>query len=116
MAIIHIRDLNARAIIGIHPWERANKQDVLINITIEYDGTKASQSDRVKDALDYAALANKAVKIVERSRCYLLEKLASQVLKGIMADKRINRAVVRLDKPQALPQAKSVSYELSAQR
>ena len=114
MAIIRIHDLNVRAIIGTHSWERANKQDLLINITIEYDAAKASGSDSLKEALDYQALANKAVKIAGRSRCLLLEKLAAKLLEGIMADKRIKRAVVRLDKPQALPRAKCVSFELSA--
>ena len=116
MAIIRIHDLNARAIIGTHPWERTNKQDLLINITVEYDAAKASGSDHLKDALDYEALAHKAIKTVERSRCLLLEKLAVKLLERIMADKRLKRAVVRLDKPHALPQAKSVSFELSAQR
>ena len=113
MAIIRIQDLSVRAIIGTHSWERANKQDVLINITIEYDAAKASRSDNLKDALDYQALANKALKIIERSRCLLLEKLALKLLEGIMADKRIKGAVVRLDKPHALPQTKCVSFELS---
>jgi len=86
MAIIRIHDLNFRSIIGAHSWERTNKQDVIVNLTIEYDASKASRSDRLKDALDYEALALKVGRIVERSRYQLLEKLASRILQGIMVD------------------------------
>src|SRR5438105_2989824 len=111
MAIIRINDLKARTIIGTHSWERANKQDVLINIVIEYDASKASKSGSLKDALDYEAVAAKVVKMVERSRYLLLEKLTAQLLKGIMADQRVKHASVRLEKPHAIAQAKSVSFE-----
>ena len=116
MALIRICDLKVRAIIGAHPWERVNKQDLMVNLTIEYDSLKASRSDRLKDALDYEALANKLVKAIEKSRFQLLEKLADVLLKAVMQDKRINTAVIRLDKPHAIGAAKGVSIELSAER
>ena len=116
MAIIRITDLNVRALIGTHPWERVNKQDLIINILLEYDAAKAAKSDCLKDALNYEAVVTRAIKAVERSRYLLLEKLAAKLLEVIMADIRIKKAVVKLDKPQAVPQAKCVSFELSAQR
>lgn len=116
MATIRINDLKVRAIIGTHPWERVNRQDLVINITIEYDASKAGRSDALKDALNYESVAFQAARTAERSRYFLLEKLAARLLAGIMADQRVKRAVVRLDKPHAISQAKSVSFELSAQR
>lgn len=112
MAIIRIHDLNFRSIIGAHSWERTNKQDVIVHLELEYDASKAAKSDRLKDALDYEALAQKIGRIVEGSRCQLLEKLAAKVLEGIMADKRIQWTRLRLEKPHAIAHAKSVSYEL----
>ena len=114
MAIIRINDLKVRTIIGAHPWERINKQELSIHITLEYDASKACRSDQLKDALDYEAVGNKAVQIAERSRHVLLEKLVSKLLAGIMSDPRVQRAYVRVDKPQALPQAGCVSFELAS--
>ncbi len=114
MAVIQICDLKLRTIIGINPWERANKQELVISIMLEYDAAKASKSDSLKDALDYASVAAKVTRIVETSRYQLLEKLAAKVLEGIMADKRILASAIRLDKPLAIPGAKCVSFELSA--
>src|SRR5208283_3077134 len=116
MAIIRINDLKVRTIIGAHPWERVNKQELVINITIEYDASKACLSDKLKDALNYESVAAKAIKISERSRYTLLEKLAGKLLAGIMSDRRVQTAHVRVDKTHALPQARSVAFELSAER
>jgi D-erythro-7,8-dihydroneopterin triphosphate epimerase len=116
MAVIRINDLKVRALIGAYSWERVNKQDVVINITIEYDASKASLSDKLKDALNYESVAAKAIKTAEHSRYTLLEKLTAKLLAGIMSDQRVMTAYVRVDKPQALPQARCVSFELSAER
>jgi D-erythro-7,8-dihydroneopterin triphosphate epimerase len=116
MAIIRINDLKVRTLIGAYPWEKVNKQELVINITIEYDASKACISDKLKDALNYDSVASKVIKIAERSHHALLEKLSSKLLAGIMSDPRVQAAHVRVDKPQALPQARCVSFELSAER
>ncbi len=116
MAVIRINDLKVRTLIGAYSWERVNKQEVVINITIEYDASKACLSDKLIDALNYESVAAKAIKTAERSRHTLLEKLASKLLAGIMSDQRVVRSYVRVDKPHALAQARCVSFELSAER
>jgi FolB domain-containing protein len=116
MATIRINDLKVRVLIGAHSWEKVNKQELIINITIEYDASKACKSDKLKDALNYDSVATKAVKIAERSHHTLLEKLTSKLLQGIMSDRRVLAAHVRVGKPQALAQASTVSFELSSER
>lgn len=116
MALIRINDLKVRTLIGAYSWERINKQELILNITIEYDAAKACRSDRLKDALNYESVATKAAKTAESSKYTLIEKLASKLLEGIMSDKRVITAYVRIDKPQALAQARSVAFELSAER
>lgn len=113
-ATIRINDLCLRAIIGTHPRERKNKQDIILNLSICYDASKASKSDRLKDALDYEALADRVSRAVERSRYYLLEKLAAKVLDVVLrTDSRVSGAWIRLDKPHAIGEARSVSFELA---
>jgi len=116
MAVIRINDLKVRTLIGAYSWEKVNKQELVINITVEYDASKACFSDKLIDALNYESVAAKAIKTAERSRHTLLEKLASKLLAGIMCDQRVERAYVRVDKPQALAQARCVSFELSDER
>ncbi len=114
MAKIRITNLKLRAIIGIHDWERDAKQDVVINVTIDYDATKAAASDDIKDTVDYKAITKKIIKKVEASAFFLLEKLADQILKIATESPLVKQATVRVDKPQALRFADSVSVEVSS--
>ena len=114
MATIRINDLRLRAIIGTHPWERKNRQEVVLNLAIQYDASKASRSDRLKDALDYEAITDKVSKVIARSRCHLLEKLSARVLEVVLDGPKVTSAYVRIDKPHAIGEARCVSFELCA--
>ncbi len=70
MSTIRINDLSLRVIIGTHPWERKNKQELILNICIVYDAAKAAKTDHLKDALDYEALVEKVTQLVQRSKCH----------------------------------------------
>ncbi len=113
MATIRIVDLKVRGIIGTHPWERLNQQEVVVNVILDYDASKAATSDNLKDALDYERIGNQIIKTVEGTKYHLLEKLAAKLLKDILADKRVICATVKIDKPHAMAQAKHIAYELS---
>jgi D-erythro-7,8-dihydroneopterin triphosphate epimerase len=113
MATIEIVDLRVRTIIGTNSWERKNKQELIVNITLEYDADKASRSDNLKDALDYEHIAKTVIKTIENSHCLLLEKLAVQVMDQIKRYKGLQNASLRIDKPQAIPEARYVSYKIS---
>ena len=113
MATIRITNLKLRTIIGINDWERDTKQDVIINIAIEFDAARSSQSDDIKDTIDYKCLTKEIIREVEGSAYFLLEKLARMIMKIIMKDKRAKGASVRVDKPGALRFCDSVSVEIT---
>ena len=113
MAIIDIVDLRVRAIIGTHPFERKNKQELIINISLEYDATKASRSDDLKDAVDYECISNAVIKIAENSSCLLLEKLAAKMMDKLKGFKGLQNISLRIDKPQAIAQARCISYKIT---
>ena len=113
MATIYITDLRLRCIIGANDWERDHKQDVVINIDIEFDATKSSESDDLKDTLDYKTVTKKIIEEVEASQFFLLEKLVSKVLDIICEHPLVEEARVKIDKPGALRFADSVSIELT---
>jgi D-erythro-7,8-dihydroneopterin triphosphate epimerase len=114
--VIRIKNLRLRAIIGVHDWERAAKQDVVVNIEMEFDGAKAARSDDVADTVDYSAIKRRLIEQVEKTDFKLLEKLVDYILGIVMEDPRITRANVEVDKPHALRFADSVSLSVSARR
>ncbi len=104
---IHIKDLLLRAIIGINEDERRKKQDILINITMHTDHTRAF-SDNIKDTANYRSITKQIIELVEESQFYLVEKMALEIAQICLNDARIERAVVTVEKPGALRFARSV--------
>ena len=105
--LIHVKDLLLRTIIGINDDERRNKQDVLINITLYADHTAAA-SDDINDTVNYRTITKETVKLVENSQFFLVEKMALEIVKICLADLRVARAVVTVEKPGAIRFARSV--------
>ncbi|TFG77688.1 MAG: dihydroneopterin aldolase [Thermodesulfobacteriales bacterium] len=107
--IIRIEDLKLRTIVGIYEWEKENKQDIVINVEIEFDGTKAIETDDIADTIDYKSITKKIITMVEESEFNLIERIAGEAIKIIMENEKVEKASVRVDKPGALRFTDSVS-------
>jgi len=116
MAIIRIKNLLVRTIIGFNPEERVNRQDVIINIEIEVDVSRTVSTDLPDEIYNYKAITKAIIAFVSESKFNLLEKLTNEVLQLVMQDERVLRAKVEIDKPHALRFSESVSVELEARR
>ena len=110
---IYIRDLALRCIIGLYPEERTNKQNVIINVTMETDLRKAGQSDDLNDTVDYKAVKLSILDLVEKSEFKLIESLAERVAKICLKAAGVQSATVTIDKPGALRFCKSVAVEIT---
>lgn len=113
---IHIRDLGARCILGIYPHERREKQDVLINVTLHADLSKACVGDRIEDTVDYKAVKERILEMVGDSECFLVERLAQRVADVCLEDPIVARAEVTVDKPAALRFARSAAVQIVRER
>ena len=109
---IHIRDLAARCIVGINPDERVNKQDVVINLTLHADLRKAGRTDDIADTVDYKAVKQKVLALVEGSSFMLVERLAEAIAETCLAQPGVLRAEVLVEKPAALRFARTVGVEI----
>ena len=116
MAVIKIKNLKLKTIIGILDPERVKKQDIVINIKIKFDETKAVLSENIADTVNYKELEDRIREKVEASSFLLLEKLVHYVLDLVMEDKRICKAVVKIDKIEAMDYSESVSVKCSRKR
>jgi D-erythro-7,8-dihydroneopterin triphosphate epimerase len=116
MATIRITNLKLRTIVGINDWERECKQDVVVNMAIDFDAASACESDAIKDTIDYKAMTKRVIREVEGSSFFLLEKIAKCILDILAENPRVKEATVRVDKPFALRFADSVSIELNKKR
>ena len=109
---IEIKDLLLRGIIGVNDWEREEEQDILINVTLTADLTKAGRSDDLGDTVNYRTITKKIISHVEGSQRFTLEALASDIAGICLAERGVRRARVRVEKPGALRFAHSVGVEI----
>ncbi len=113
---ITIKDLLLRTIIGINQEERKDRQDVLMNLTLEVDTRRAGESDDIQHAVNYRTLTKRIIRLVENSEFFLVEKLAAEIAAICLEDTRVARARVSVEKPGALRFARSVGVTIERSR
>jgi len=114
--MIRVRDIQLSCIIGINPWERQNKQPVILNLAMACDLSKAGRSDRIEDTLDYRKLNDRIIREIETSEYSLIERLAEHVADICLENPIVREVSVTVDKPGALTGARSVAVEISRSR
>ncbi|MBV12720.1 MAG: dihydroneopterin aldolase [Flavobacteriaceae bacterium] len=109
---VFIEDLKIETIIGIFGWERKVKQEVNISLEMEFNIDKAGKTDQIEDALDYKKIGKAVIALVEKSSFFLVEKMATEVAKLVLKNKKIDSVMVTASKPGALRGSKSVGVKI----
>ena len=112
--LVLIRNLELLARIGVHGHEQGKPQPVRINVALT--GHIEAGSDRMENAIDYEAVAEKIRGIVSAGHINLAETLAERIADACLADKRVARARVRVEKLHALPGAEAAGVEIDRTR
>jgi len=113
---IHVRDLRTYCIVGIFEHERLSKQEVIVNITLYADLSRAGITDNIDDTINYKSLKGEILDLLEHSSFYLIERMAEAIADLCMKDPRTQRCDVAVDKPGALRYARSVAVEITRTR
>ena len=114
-ASIEVKNLRLRTYIGFNPEEKTKRQDVVINLEIDYLISPLVLEDEVSEALNYKTITKDVINLVENGKFLLLEKLVSDVLNICSRHSSVRRARVTIDKPHALRFADSVSLSMTYQ-
>jgi dihydroneopterin aldolase/D-erythro-7,8-dihydroneopterin triphosphate epimerase len=109
---ILIKDLTLRCIIGVKESERREKQDVVINIILWSDLTKATETDDIDKTIDYKKINKSIIGLVENSKFFLVETLAERIAQLCLQNERVRKVKVSVEKPSALRFARSVGAEV----
>jgi len=111
-----INDLTIDAILGILPSERVQTQPVVINITVFTDTKPAATSKNVADTLNYAELASQAAQLTTEGEYLLIESLVEDLAAMTLNQPTAEAVTVRVEKPQAVGDARSVGVEIYRER
>lgn len=112
MDTVFISGLRIDTVIGVYDWERRVRQQVVLDLEMDWDVTRAAATDAVGDTLDYAAVADRLLAFVGESQFELLEALAEAVCELVIAEFHVPRVSLRLSKPGAVPAARAVGVQI----
>ena len=109
---VFINDFIIEEIIGIHKHEKIKKQKIKFNIILDVNQNTIPDEKDVKSIVDYEKITNKLERLTKQKKYNFLESLAEDSFKEIFEDKRINSVKIKIEKPEAIKNAKSVGVEV----
>ena len=109
---VFIKDFIIEEIIGIHKHEKIKKQKIKFNIVLEVNQNSVPDENNIKSIVDYEKITKKIENLTKSKKYNFLESLAEDSFKEIFEDKRINSVTIKIEKPEAIKNAKSVGVEV----
>ena len=109
---VFIKDFIIEEIIGIHEHEKIKKQKIKFNIVLDINQSSVPDEKDIKSIVDYEKITNKLENLTKRKKYNFLESLTEDSFKEIFEDKRINSVTIKIEKPDAITNAKSVGVEV----
>ena len=109
---VFIKDFIIEEIIGIHKHEKIKKQKIKFNIILDVNKNSIPDEKDIKSIVDYEKITNKLKNLTKSKKYNFLESLAEDSFKEIFEDKRINSVTIKIEKPEAIKNAKSVGIEV----
>jgi 7,8-dihydroneopterin aldolase/epimerase/oxygenase len=113
---VFVRDLECMALIGIYDHEKVKPQRVIVNIDLSVQETEGPMADEISHVVSYEIIAKKVEAILEEGHINLVETLCEKIAQSCLKDKRVLAARVRVEKPDIIPNARSVGVEIERGR
>ena len=107
-----IKDFVINEIIGVHDYEKINKQKIIFNIVINVNQNTLPDENNLSSIVDYEKITSKLENLAKNKNYNFLESLAEDSFEEIFKDKRINSVKIKIEKPDAITNAKSVGVEV----
>ena len=104
---ISIIDLEVAYRVGVPDEERATPQRLLLTIEMDFDFSRAAQTDSIADTIDYFAVSQRLLKFGDGQSWKLIEKLAADLASLVLSEFKPESVSVEVKK-FVIPQASHV--------
>jgi dihydroneopterin aldolase len=111
---VFVRDLECEALIGIYDQEKVKRQRIVINIDLSV--REGSGDDDIGHVVSYEVVVKKVEAILSAGHINLVETLCEKIAQSCLTDGRVLAARVRVEKPDIIPNARSVGVEIERTR
>jgi dihydroneopterin aldolase len=111
---VFVRGLKVEAEVGVYSHERGIRQPLILDVELD---VAMAGARRLADTLNYETIRNDARALAAEGHIELVEVFAERLAQMCLADPRVTRARVRVEKPMALaPDAAAAGVEITAVR
>ncbi|MDC1148721.1 dihydroneopterin aldolase [Pelagibacteraceae bacterium] len=112
--IILINDLMLNAKFGFYEYEKLKEQKIIFNLKL-FILPKTYEDKSLEEIVDYDQVINMIKKIIS-DPINFLETLADKIINEIFKDQRVFKVSIKIEKPEAIVECKSVGYEVTKVR
>lgn len=109
---IVIRDMIVMMSVGIHAFEKANLQRVIVNAEISVPRNGGWANDDIDDVLSYADLVEQIETIAKSEHMNLVEVFAERIAAAILKHDKAIDARVRVEKPDIFDNIAGIGVEI----
>lgn len=114
MTKVFVTGLSVQAEIGIYKHEIGKVQPLIVDVELD---VPTAGAERLADTLNYEAILQAAQAVAAEGHIALVETFAERLARACLADARVTRARVRVEKPLALaPHAVGAGVEITLVR
>lgn len=104
--------LEMEGILGTRPQERLTRQKIWIDLELFISLHPAGKTDQLNKTVDYEKVCEAVREFVDHSSFHLAEALAEALAERILGEFPIEGILIRIFKPDAIPQAEKVGVEI----
>ena len=113
---VNIKNLILNISVGLHDFEKKEKQRVRFNIDISTDSNIKPDNNNLSSIVNYEDTINKVTHIAKIKHHELLEDLAENIFDIIFKNKIVKKVNLKLEKLDIIKNTESVGIEVSKKR
>ena len=114
---IVVSELRLQARVGVNPGEQGAEQPVLVDVWLEIeDPARPEKSEQLADTVDYVSVARTVRRVVARRHYPLVETLAAEAARAVLAMDRVTRVGLKLQKLACMRRASAAGVEVVVER
>ena len=110
---VFVRGLCIQAEVGLYAHERGRSQPLIIDVELDLGPGPVRH---LRETVDYDRVVGAAKAIAAEGHIELVETYAGRLAEACLAEARVTRARVRVEKPDAVPEAAGAGAEVTAER
>ena len=111
-----INDFTLLMSVGIHNFEKIERQEVKFNINIGVKPSLTTIENKINNIVNYETVIKNITKLIKNKHYDLLESLAEDIFCELFKNNNIQKINLKIEKTQIIKNTSSVGVEITKER